>query len=114
METDLISEPFHIHRPLAGPSEAEEAEHLLGGPDEQAAALAVDGLHEEQHGVHVLQSSLHTCQRGNTLLLSLSLSLPRFLTLSFFLSLSQVRYLQIMLSFSCYPIYFFLNLFDLQ
>ncbi len=111
MKTDLISEPFHIHRPLAGPSEAEEAEHLLGGADEQAAALAVDGLHEEQHGVHVLQSSLHTCQRGNTLILSLSLFLFVSLSFSFFLSLSQVRYLQI--SFSYNPIYF-VNLFDRQ
>jgi hypothetical protein len=107
VKTDLISEPFHIHRPLVGPSQAEEAEHLLGGPDEQAAALAVDGVHEEQHGVHVLQSSLHTCQRGNTLLLSLSRSLTLSLSLSLFFSLSQVRYFQIMLSFLLSDLFLF-------
>ena len=60
-------ELIDIHRPLAGAAEAQEAEHLLGGAEEQEAALDVDGLHEEQHGVHDLLRPFRSSQPGQSL-----------------------------------------------
>ena len=57
-------ELIDIHRPLAGAPEAQEAQHVLGGAEEQEAALDVNVLHEEQHGVHDLLRPLRSSQPG--------------------------------------------------
>ena len=49
-----FSEFVHLHWPLVGATQAEEAKHMLGSTDDQKTPLDVHGLYEKQHGVYVL------------------------------------------------------------